>query len=144
MRAEEPNWQPLSAVPLLAAMVAEQLADTRTMLGLLEEARPSRADAKVLGAEDVSETLRVYGEMAEDYEHLFAEQGRRWQETDLTGPQCTAVEAYVSLVDAHRQALAAILDLAREIAPATIEKVLAKTDLELGIATLADRAGRPN
>jgi hypothetical protein len=135
MRAQEPNWQPVTMVGPLTVMVAEQLADTRTALALIEQARPTRPDAKVLGDEDVSEIRRVYGVMAEDYEHLFAEQGRRWQRADLTAAQRGAVDAYVALVDAHCQALAAILDLAGEIEPWTIEKVLAKSDLELGIET---------
>lgn len=142
MGVEEPNWQPVSMVGPLTAMVAEQLADTRTMLGLLEQARPGRAGAKVLGDADVSETLRVYGVMATDYEHLFAEQGRRWQRSGLSAAQRGAVEAYVALVEEHRQALAAILDLAREIEPWTIEKVLAKSDLELGIEALTNGFGR--
>ena len=33
MRPEEPNWQPLSAVPMLTALVAEQLPEIRTRRG---------------------------------------------------------------------------------------------------------------
>lgn len=144
MRAEEPTWQPVSAVIPLTAMVAAQLADTRTALALIEQARPSRPDAKILADEDVSEILRVYGVMATDYEYLFAEQGRRWQQMGLSAAQRGAVDAYVALVEAHRQALAAVLALAREIEPWTIEKILAKTDLELDAEALTNRFGRPH
>jgi len=85
----------------------------------------------------VSETLRVYGQMADDYRDLFAEQGRRWQaETTLTTTSRRQVDAYVELVEAHRVALDDILGLTREIQGHTIEKIMAKSDLELGIEAL--------
>jgi hypothetical protein len=47
----------------------------------------------------VSET---YGQMADDYRDLFAEQGQRWQaETTLTTTSLAAVDAYVKLVAEH-------------------------------------------
>ena len=90
-----------------------------------------------------SETLRVYGVMAEDYERLFAEQGRRWQAQVLDPAARDDVEVYVALVGDHLDLLAEILALARAIEPWTIEKVLAKTDLELGVAAMTNRFGRP-
>jgi hypothetical protein len=79
----------------------------------------------------------VYGQMAQDYRTLFAEQGRRWQtQTTLTTTTRTAVDAYVELVEAHLTALDDILALTREIQGHTIEKILAKSDLELGIEAL--------
>lgn len=144
MRPEEPNWQPVAAVTTLTGHVAEQLADTRIQLALIEQARPTRADAKILGDHDVSETLRVYGVMATDYEHLFAEQGRRWQAETLDPGTTAKVEVYVALVADHLALLDEILTLARQIEPHTIEKILAKSDAELGIETLLGLLGRPD
>jgi hypothetical protein len=137
VRDEEPTWQPATAVGTLTAVVAEQLDFTREQLALMEQARPGRLDAKVLDDHTVSETLRVYGVMAEDYQTLFAVQGRRWQDDkDLSPALREKVDAYIALVDQQIQALDAILELTREIAGHTIEKVMAKSDLELGLETL--------
>ncbi len=134
---EEPTWQPVAAVGMLTSMVAEQLEHTRAQLTLMEQARPSRPDARILDDSTVSETLRVYGQMAQDYRELFAEQGRRWQaDTTLTTTSRAAVDAYVELVEHQLRALDDILALTREIQGRTIEKIMAKSDLELGIEAL--------
>lgn len=133
----QPTWQPVAAVGMLTAVVAEQLAHTRAQLALMEQARPSRPDARILDDHTVSETLRVYGQMAQDYRNLFAEQGRRWQAETIPGTTARqAVDAYAQLVDAHLAALEDLLALARQIQGHTIDKIMAKSDLELGFETL--------
>jgi hypothetical protein len=75
--------------------------------------------------------------MAEDYRDLFAEQGRRWQaETTPGTPTRHAIDAYVALVAAHLTALGDMLALTRQIQDHTIEKIMTKSDLELGIEAL--------
>ena len=46
------------------------------------------------------------------------------------------MEAYAELVDAHLTALDDLLALTQEIQGHTIEKIMAKSDLELGIEAL--------
>lgn len=107
---EQPTWQPLAAVGMLTSVVAEQLEHARAQLALIEQARPCRPDARILDDHTVSETLRVYGQMAKDYRNLFAAQGRRWQaELTLTPTMRVNVDAYVELVDEHLTVLADIL-----------------------------------
>jgi hypothetical protein len=75
--------------------------------------------------------------MADDYRDLFAEQGRHWQaETTPATPTRHAIDAYAALVDAHRAALDDMLALTRQIQGHTIEKIMAKSHLELGIEAL--------
>ncbi|MGH9062219.1 MAG: hypothetical protein ACRDZY_22320, partial [Acidimicrobiales bacterium] len=59
-RRDQPTWQPVAAVGMLTTIVAEQLEYTRSQLALLEQARPTRPDARVLDDKTVGETLRVY------------------------------------------------------------------------------------
>jgi hypothetical protein len=133
----QPTWQPVAAVEMLTTVVTEQLEHTRAQLALMEQARPTRPDARILDDHTISETLRVYGQMADDYHDLFAKQGRRWQaETTPATPTRQAIDAYVALVDAHRAALDDMLALTRQIQGHTIEKIMAKSDLELGIEAL--------
>jgi hypothetical protein len=133
----QPTWQPVAAVGMLTAVVAEQLAHTRAQLALMEQARPTRPDARILDDHTISETLRVYQQMADDYRDLFAEQGRRWQaETTPATPTRHAIDAYAALVDAHLTALDGLLALTRQIQDHTIEKIMTKSDLELGLEAL--------
>jgi len=100
----------------------------------------ARSRSTSLGSSDdhtVAETLRVYGQMAHDYRTLFAEQGRRWQaQATLTTATRHAVDAYAELVEAHLAALDDLLALTKEIQGHTIEKIMATSDLELGIEAL--------
>jgi hypothetical protein len=121
---------------MLASVVTEQLEHTLAQLALMEQARPSRPDARILDDHTVSETLRVYGQMAADYRDLFAEQARRWAAQDLTAVERVQVAAYAELVTEQRAALADILALTREIQPHTIEKIMATSDLDLGLQVL--------
>jgi hypothetical protein len=136
-RGQQPTWQPVTAVGMLTSVVTEQLEHTRAQLALMEQARPCRPDARILDDHTVTETLRVYGQMAQDYRTLFAEQGRRWQtQTTLSTTTRARVDAYVELVEAQLRALDDILALTGEIQGHTIEKIMATSDLELGIEAL--------
>ncbi|PZS33187.1 MAG: hypothetical protein DLM61_05620 [Pseudonocardiales bacterium] len=139
-RKEQPTWQPVTAVGMLTSVVAEQLEHTHAQLVLMEQARPTRPDARILDDRTVSETLRVYGRMSADYHNLFAEQGRRSQaDPTLSATQAAQVDAYVALVDEHIAVLDDILALTRQVQGHTIEKIMAKSDLELGIEALRGR-----
>lgn len=138
----EPHWQPISRVGLLSTHVAEQLADSRAQLALLEQARPSRPAARVLDDHLLGEVRRVYGQMAADYRALFAEQARRWNsDTPPEHPAAAQLAEYTRLVTEHLQVLGEILTLAEEIAPHTIESVLAANDAELGLRALLGQTG---
>ncbi len=130
-------WHPVSMVPALTVVVDEQLAHSRTMLAKLEKARPTRPDAAVLDDATVSETRRVYGRMATDYRELFATQAQAWQaEAGLDVATRARVENFTARVDEHLVVLDAILALMDEVAPYTIEAVMGRSDLELGLEAL--------
>jgi hypothetical protein len=74
---------------------------------------------------------------------LFQNQADRWKATpDLTGTQRDGVTAYEALIAELRQVNSEVLAVAAELAHGTIETVLAKSDLELGIEALM-RGPRP-
>jgi len=120
-----PIWRPVAAVDMLTAVVTEQLKHTRALMTLIEQARPSRPDATILDDYTVSETLRIYGQMAIDYRRVFAEQGRRWQAettSDVTIRQ--AIDAYAKLVDEHLTVLDDLLTQAQQVQNHTLEKIM--------------------
>jgi hypothetical protein len=68
---------------------------------------------------------------------LYGEQGRRWQGLDLGATHRRDVDRFVDLVAAELDLVEQILALAEELKAATIERMLAKSDLELGLEALA-------
>lgn len=115
-KRRQPIWRPVAEIGMLTAVVTEQLKHTRDLLALMEQAQPSRPDARIIDNYTVSETLRIYGQMAVNYRSLFAEQGRRWQaETTSNAAIQQAVNAYTKLVDEHLAVLNELLTLTRQV-----------------------------
>jgi len=81
---------------------------------------------------------RVYGEQAEDVE-LYAEELRRWQAERLDSVQRREVERLSGQVERWWREVTAVLELADELKDNTIEALMRKSDLELGIEALLGR-----
>jgi hypothetical protein len=75
----EPNWQPVTAVTMMAGMLTEQLAANREQLELLERAR---REPWLLDDVTVDRVKKVFGVQRDDM-WLWEENGRRWQALDL-------------------------------------------------------------
>ncbi len=127
-----PTWQPISALPLIATMVAEMLDAAGQNHNSLVEARtrPSMLDDATLDGVE-----RVWGDTQADH-WLFVDQVARWKREALTPAQREVVEHLENQVTALGELLLAILDLAKELRPGTIDRVLEKSDLELGVEHL--------
>jgi len=115
------------------------LASAQEFHGTLNE---SRGRPYSLDEATLARVRRVYGEQAEDVE-LYAEQLRRWQAGRLDGVQRREVERLSKLVQDWRREVAEVLKLADELKNQTIEALMRKSDLELGIeALLGQQPGR--
>jgi len=124
-----PTWQPISALPLIATMVAEMLDAAGQNYDSLDEARarPSMLDDATL-----DEVERVWGDTEANH-WLFVEQVARWKRDPLTPAQREVVERLDGQVIALGELLTAILALAAELRPGTIDRVMEKSDIELGV-----------
>jgi hypothetical protein len=131
----EPTWQPLAAVPTLTAHIRQGVTLAREQLALLARAqeRPYLLDDATVNR------LRAAFENTRDDTELFAEQGRRWQAAAADPATRAAVDGYVALVAQERALVDQVLTVADELAAGTIEKTLAKSDLELGLEALFGR-----
>jgi cell division septum initiation protein DivIVA len=129
-----PAWQPIERLPLIAEMIDGYLADAQKQEQTLREARqrPHVFDDALVDRID-----RVYGEALE-MANLFAQQLRRWRNSGLTVDQEQDVARLEGQVLCLRQRLTAILALAAEIRQGTIDRVMEKSDLELGLEVLLD------
>ena len=127
-----PEWQPLERLPLIAEMIDGYVTDAQEQEQTLREARqrPHVFDDALVDRID-----RVYGDALE-MTGLFEQQLRRWRNSGLTVDQKQEVARLEGQVLCLRRGLTAILALAAEIRQGTIDRIMDKSDLELGLEVL--------
>jgi ribosomal protein L16 Arg81 hydroxylase len=138
-RSGKPTWQPISALPLLVSAIAGMLEGTEEQHRLLLEARQR---PYVLDDDTVARMRRVFGAQAEDH-WLFEEQLRRWSGEQLTTDQRREVDRLTRELASLQEATRSVLALADELKDRTIESLLAKSDLQVGMEELARRRDDP-
>ena len=129
---DEPQWQPISQLPFIASIIDEELEGVEEQWQTLQE---GRSRPHVFDDALVDRIEKVYGEMLEDH-WLWPEQLRRWSQLRLTAAQKAEIERLKDQADKLKATLELILAFAKEIRPGTIDAVLRKSDLELGLEML--------
>jgi len=127
-----PQWQPINQLPAIAYAINGMLESAEEQYPLLEQARPRPSmldDATVLRA------VEVYTAQRDDL-WLFEEQLRRWRAGALTGAQRREIERLTAQLERLRTVIDKILLLIDELKGGTIEKMMAKSDLEVGLEML--------
>lgn len=124
-----PNWQPLTALPLIASLIDGELADGQEHHATLLSVRDR---PYVLDDATVERSIKLHTEQR-DFLGVFAEQLARWRNEYPTDAQRRELDRLEGQLERLRAVLSAILELAAELKQGTIERVLAKSDLELGI-----------
>ncbi len=114
----EPNWQPVTAVTMMAGMLTGQLAASREQLELLERAR---REPWLLDDATVDPVKKVFGVQHDDM-WLREENGRRWQALDLDTATRAQAGGYMSLAAQFATTSTEVLALAGEIAGGTITR----------------------
>ena len=115
-------------------MIGGQLEAAEEQHRLLLQARPGSLDDAT-----VERVFRVFTEEI-DLLAVYQEQLDRWQAGPLTVAQRREVERLGGQVARNRNVAAAILALAEDLKATTIDAILAKSDLELGIELLTGRS----
>jgi hypothetical protein len=108
------------------------LAADREQYATLLEARPT---PHLLDDATVARVTRVFREQQGDL-WLYEEQLACWGRQALTPGQRREVDRLTGQLARVQEVVAAILALADELAPRTIDRILAMDDAELGLATL--------
>jgi len=135
----QPTWHPISALPLIANIIDEGLKNAEDHLRTLEKARP---EPYILDDQTVARVIKVFGTEADDLP-LFEEQLARWKKEPLTPAQADEVTRLTAQLAKHRIVVASILSLAEQLKKGTIDSVLRKDDIELGIEVLSGKLGKP-
>ncbi|MGE6553140.1 hypothetical protein ACQKFK_30715 [Bacillus mycoides] len=129
----EPNWRPISALSLIADMIDGQLEEAKEQYTHLLEAQQK---PYVLDEYTVHRVIQVYTDQLE-FVPIYIKQLEKWQtEVGLTLTQQSEIKRLQEQVRQWQRVLTDILDLANKLKEATIEKVMSKSDLELGIQSL--------
>jgi len=129
----EPNWHPIESLSMIANLIDGQLADVKEQYATLLEAR---SKPHVLNDAIVERTIKVYTEQL-DFTWVFEKQLSKWKnEERLIPDQQTEIDRLLDQMKILNKVLVDILALSEELKLGTIEKVLAKSDLELGIEFL--------
>ncbi len=129
---EQPNWQPLSELPLVAYLIRELLASAE---GQYESLLPVRTKPHVLDDSIVNRVLRLFREDKEDL-WIYEEQLRRWKKQRLTTEQREEIDDLGRVLERAKPVIDSVLELAEELSHGTIDKILAKSDFEIGLAAV--------
>jgi hypothetical protein len=129
---EEPIWQPLSMLPTIAGLIDGELADAEEHYATLKQAedRPH-----VLDDATVQRSIKVHTEQME-FLSVFEGQMERWRQAEPLPRDREEIDRLTTQLGRLRSTLTDILALCNSLAQGTIEKVLAKSDLEMGIEAL--------
>lgn len=140
LRAMERIWHPISKLEFFVDHTRGWLADSRESLATYEEARDK---PHVLRDADVARIKKVFTEQDESLT-LFEEQAAKWRQLPDLSP---SRRAKLQLLDDQLAELRAlrlqVLALADELATGTIDKVMAMSDEEVGLAALLGHLPRP-
>jgi len=127
-----PQWQPIGKLPVITYAIDGMLESAEEQYPTLEEARPR---PHMLDDYTVGRVVEVYTEQRDDL-WLYEEQLRRWSVQALTAAQRREVERLTGQLGRLRAVIDTILALMDELKGGTIEQMLAKSDLEVGLEML--------
>ncbi|PEE32950.1 hypothetical protein CN271_13175 [Bacillus cereus] len=129
----QPNWQPIQNLPIIANLIDGQSSDAKEQyINLLEV----RNKPHVLDDATIQRTIRVYTEQLE-FVWIFEEQLSKWiKEERLTPIEQSEIERLQGQVQQLHHTLTDILALTEKLKEETYEKVMKKSDLQLGIESL--------
>ncbi|HFK1409477.1 hypothetical protein ABE44_28625 [Bacillus thuringiensis] len=126
----QPNWQPIKNLPIIANLIDGQSADAKEQYANLFEARNK---PHVLNDAIIQRTIHVYTEQLE-FVWIFEEQLSKWKKEErLTPIEQSEIERLQGQVQQLHSILTDILAITEKLKDETYEKVMAKSDLQLGI-----------
>lgn len=131
---QQPNWQPISQLPLIANMIDGQRETAEEQYQNLLEAK---SRPHVLDDYTIQRVIKLYKEQL-DFIPIYEHQLARWYKKAerLTPSQRHEIERLQKQIILWRKVVTDILTLAKGLEKGTIDKVMAKSDLELGIESL--------
>lgn len=129
----QPTWQPIQHLPIIANLIDGQSSDAKEQYVNLLEAL---SKPHVLNDAIIQRTIHVYTEQLE-FVWIFEEQLSKWKKEErLTPIEQSEIERLQGQVQQLHSILTDILAITEKLKDGTYEKVMAKSDLQLGIESL--------
>jgi len=128
----KPHWQPIEELAMVATHIDGMLQADREQYETLLEAKPK---PHMLDDFTINRVIAASTTQRNDF-GLFDQQLQRWQAGPLTDDQRREVERLVEQMRLLRENNEQVLTLARELSAGTIDKVMATSDVELGLEML--------
>jgi hypothetical protein len=133
MENKEQDWHPISMIPMLSTMISGQLEEAKNQYENLLQAKPK---PYVLNDEIIERIIKVFTEQL-DYICLYENQISKWQHEETLTPKIKLdLDRSQTQLQDLSKVLINLLALAAELKKGTIEKVMEKSDLELGLEFL--------
>jgi len=132
---QEPQWQPISALPMIVQLIRGTLENTNEQYQTLLAAEDK---PHVLNDALVDRVIRLYTVQAEDMT-LFEEQLARWKKEHLTPVQEQEVDLLSEPLQRLRELEEKILSLAEKLKQGTLDTILRKSDVELALEVLSGK-----
>lgn len=126
---QEPNWQPITNLPMIADMIDGQVAEAQKQY---TELLAARKIPYVLDNYTVDRIIKVFKEQ-QDFIWIYEKQLSRWQADNPSISQMDEITRLQEQVKKWSGILIDILALAETLKSGTIEKMMTKSDLELGM-----------
>jgi 16S rRNA U1498 N3-methylase RsmE len=128
----EQNWYPTSEIGYFTGIVREGISIT---VGQIELFAPAVEQPYRLDDATVDHAVRVYENQRED-QVLFRNQAARWAGEVVTTEEKAALATYVAALDELNRLTGDVLAMCSTLSGQTIEKLLVKSDLEVGLEAL--------
>lgn len=129
---QEPNWQPIAALPMIAQMIDGYMPASDDLHASLSEARTK---PHVMDDATVDRVIAVHAEQRDDM-LLYDEQLRRWSEETSSADQQREIARLQMALGEVKARIADILAIAAELREGTIDRIMEKSDLELGLEAM--------
>ena len=133
-----PNWQPISSLPSVAAALDGMLESAQEQYPNLQQAK---SRPHILDDYTVKRVINAYTQQADDL-WLFEEQLKRWKAESINEGQQQELTRLEGQLKQLRTQIRLILSLAEELKTGTIESVLSKSDLEIGMDVLSGKLNK--
>ena len=130
--SDTPSLQPIAMLPTVAELIDGQYADS---LEFVPIAREALARPHVMDDSTVDHMERVYKERV-DWIEVYRAQLAYWRSGSLTAVQRGEIDRLAGVVSADSAIVEEVLKAAAVTRAGTIERVMAKSDLELGLNAL--------
>lgn len=135
---KEPNWQPISQLPLIASLIDGGVEEAAAQQEILTRARerPHLLDDATLDRVD-----QVYGE-EQQWIGFCEEQLHRWRRDQPSPAKEREIGRLAKELGRLKLLVADILALSAEIRTGTIDRIIEMSDVELGLKALLGQLPR--